>query len=108
MFETQFAAVGVFVTVAAVVFLIGIVAIVLVDSIKNWLRSRNEIVKNVARVMEVQTALMKTNNDLNERVKVLEEELMSTRSKCHGLSSAIRQSREIDYGKDEPKEDDDD
>ena len=96
MFETQFAAVGVFVTVAAVVFLIGIVAIVLVDSIKQWLGSRNEIVKNVARVMEVQTALMKANNDLSKRVKELEEELMGTRFEFH-----------VDC-EDEPKEDGDD
>lgn len=108
MFETQFAAVGAFVTVAAVVFLIGIVAIVLVDSIKQWLGSRNELAKNLARVMEIQTALMTTNNDLIKRVKTMEEELMSTRSKCHELSSAIRQSREIDYGKAEPKEGGDD
>lgn len=74
MTEAHFAAVGMFATFAVAVLVIGIVAIVLVDSIKHWLSSRSEIVKDVARLCEVQTALMKANNDLNERVKALEEE----------------------------------
>ena len=74
MTEAHFAAVGMFAMLAVAVVLIGSVVIVLVETIKNWLGSRNELVKNVARVMEVQTALMKANNDLNERVKALEEE----------------------------------
>lgn len=74
MTEAHFAAVGMFATFAVAVLVIGIVAIVLVDSVKHWLGSRSELVKDVARLCEVQTALMKSNNNLNERVKALEEE----------------------------------
>ena len=74
MNEAYFAAVGVFATFAVAVLVIGFVAIVIVDSVKHWLNSRSELVKDVARLCEVQTALMKTNNDLNNRVKALEEE----------------------------------
>lgn len=74
MTEAQFTAVGMFATFAVTVLLIGIVAVVIVDSIKHWLGSRSELVKDVARLCEVQTALIKTNNNLNERVKALEEE----------------------------------
>lgn len=73
MTEAHFAAVGVFAIFAVAVLVIGIVAIVIVDSVKHWLGSRNELVENVARLCEVQTALMKANNKLNERVKELEE-----------------------------------
>ena len=74
MTEAHFAAVGAFATFAVAVLVIGLVAIVIVDSVKHWLGSRSELAKNVARLREVQTALMKANNDLNERVKALEEE----------------------------------
>ena len=74
MTEAHFAAVGVFASFAVAVLVIGLVAIVIVDAVKHWLCSRSDLVKNVARLCEVQTALMKTNNDLNERVKALEEE----------------------------------
>ena len=74
MTEAHFAAIGAFAMFAVAVLVIGFVAIVLVDSVKNWLGSRSELLKNVARVMEAQTMLMKLNNNLNERVKALEEE----------------------------------
>lgn len=74
MSEAHFAAVGMVATFAVAVLVIGIVVIVIVDSIKNWLGSRSVLVKDVARLCEVQTALMKANNDLNERVKALEGE----------------------------------
>ena len=74
MSEAHFAAVGMFATFAVAVLVIGIVAIVIVDSVKHWLGSRNELVKDVSRLCEVQTALIKANNDLNERVKALEGE----------------------------------
>ena len=74
MTEAHFAAVGMFATLAVSILVIGIVAIVIIDSVKYWLGSRSDLVKNVARLCEVQTALMKANNNLNERVKALEEE----------------------------------
>lgn len=74
MTDAHFAAVGVFATFAVAVLVIGCVAVVIVDSVKHWLGSRSDLVKNVARLVEVQTALMKSNNDLNKRVKALEEE----------------------------------
>lgn len=74
MTEAHFAAVGVFATFAVAVLVIVGVAVVIVDSVKHWLGSRSDLVKNVARLVEVQTALMKSNNDLNKRVKALEEE----------------------------------
>ena len=74
MTEAHFAAVGVFATFAVAVLVIGCVAVVIVSSVKNWLCSRSDLVKNVAMLVEVQTALMKSNNDLNKRVKALEEE----------------------------------
>ena len=74
MTDAHFAAVGVFATFAVAVLVIGCVAVVIVDSVKHWLGSRSDLVKSVARLVEVQTALMKSNNDLNKRVKALEEE----------------------------------
>lgn len=74
MTDAHFAAVGVFATFAVAVLMIGGVAVVIVDSVKHWLGSRSDLVKNVARLVEVQAALMKSNNDLNKRVKALEEE----------------------------------
>ena len=74
MNEEYFAAVGVFATFAVAVLVLVLVAIVIVDAVKHWLCSRSDLVKNVARLCEVQTALIKANNGLNERVKALEEE----------------------------------
>lgn len=74
MTEAHFAAVGMFATFAVAVLVIGIVAIVIIDAVKHWLGSRRDLMESVKRLCEVQTALMKANNDLNERVKALEEE----------------------------------
>lgn len=72
MNEAQFAAVGAFATFAVAVLVIGIVAIVIVDSVKSWLSLRSDLMKDVIKLGEVQTALMEANNDLNERLKVIE------------------------------------
>lgn len=74
MTEAHFAAVGVFAAFAVAVLVIGTVAIVIVDSLKNWLGSRSELVKDVARLCEFQTELIKANNNLIERVDALEKE----------------------------------
>lgn len=70
-----FAAVGVFVTVVVAVILIGLVAFVVITSIKEWLRARNEIVRTTKYLADTQQMLMTANNELNRRLTALESEV---------------------------------
>ena len=71
-----FAAVGVFVTVVVAVILLGLVAFVVVTSIKEWLRARNEIVRTTKCLTDTQQMLMTANNELNRRLTALESEVL--------------------------------
>lgn len=70
-----FAAVGVFVTVVVAVILLGLVAFVVITSIKEWLRARNEIVRTTKYLADTQQMLMTANNELNRRLTALESEV---------------------------------
>lgn len=71
-----FAAVGVFVTVVVAVILLGFVAFVVITSIKEWLRARNEIVRTTKYLADTQQMLMTANNELNRRLTALESEVL--------------------------------
>lgn len=70
-----FAAVGVFVTVVVAVILLGFVAFVVITSIREWLRARNEIVRTTKYLADTQQMLMTANNELNRRLTALESEV---------------------------------
>ena len=68
----QFAAIGVFVSVIFVVaFALG-VAVCAVDAVRQWMRTRNEMVEHLENLEKMKVALIKANNDLQRRVAELE------------------------------------
>jgi len=73
-YET-FAAVGVVFTGLLVIGLVAIGIGTLVAALKEWLHAKRASAESTTRLLETQRALMEAHNRLNERVKVLEDEL---------------------------------
>ena len=72
MTQETFAAIGVVFTGLLVIALVAIGVGALVATLKEWLQEKRWSTKSM---LETQRALMEANNRLNERVKVLEDEL---------------------------------
>lgn len=79
-----FAVVGAFATFAVAVIFIGAVVIVVIQSIKEWLQTKKSLTHSTENLVKTQSALMKANNKLNERVRALEE----GRGECEVVESA--------------------
>lgn len=68
-----FAAVGAFAIFVVSVIMLGAVVSLVVSSIREWLQAKRDLTTSTKNLIETQRLLMEANNNLNERVKALEE-----------------------------------